>query len=288
MEGMVGAAYVHLRDGVEIRTKRMRLEPHCTVFQAELFAILQAMEYILRGSAKVAGILSDSSSSLQSVCNPRNLHPLAFAIRKRVAKLREEGREIRLFWVKAHIGLPGNERADELAKQAAAATRVAAQYGRYPVAELKQRLRANSVQKWNVRYQESQTASVTKIFFPDVPSAYATVRKLGLTPLLAQVLTGHGGFSGYLCKFRCKDDPNCVCGSGAEETVQHLIVDCNIHNSDRNDLETVTGIKVSIDTLKELISHRKHRPRLKEFLTKIATDAMRRNSTRDIRRYIKD
>ncbi|KAF9416571.1 hypothetical protein HW555_006146 [Spodoptera exigua] len=45
----VGAAYSYWRDGTEIRTKRMRLESMCTVFQAELLAIARATDLVVRG-----------------------------------------------------------------------------------------------------------------------------------------------------------------------------------------------------------------------------------------------
>ncbi|KAF9407884.1 hypothetical protein HW555_012255 [Spodoptera exigua] len=56
----VGAAYSYWRDGTEIRTKRMRLESMCTVFQAELLAIARATDLVVRGGFGCAAVLSDS------------------------------------------------------------------------------------------------------------------------------------------------------------------------------------------------------------------------------------
>ncbi|KAF9413617.1 hypothetical protein HW555_008195 [Spodoptera exigua] len=130
-----------LAGGTEIRTKRMRLESMCTVFQAELLAIARATDLVVRGDFGCAAVLSDSRSSLDLIRNSETHHPLATHIRKNIRELEGRGKILQFFWVKAHVGIPGNERADELARLAAAQSRVAPAYDRCPVSYVKRRIR---------------------------------------------------------------------------------------------------------------------------------------------------
>ncbi|KAF9421225.1 hypothetical protein HW555_002697 [Spodoptera exigua] len=157
----VGAAYSYWRDGTEIRTKRMRLESMCTVFQAELLAIARATDLVVRGGFGCAAVLSDSRSSLDLIRNSETHHPLATHIRKNIRELEGRGKILQFFWVKAHVGIPGNERADELARLAAAQSRVAPAYDRCPVSYVKRRIREGAVHRWNERYTGGATAEAT-------------------------------------------------------------------------------------------------------------------------------
>ncbi|XP_073960543.1 uncharacterized protein [Choristoneura fumiferana] len=51
-----------------------------------------------------------------------------------------------------------------------------------------------------------------------------------------QLLTGHRGFSWYLCRFKCKDTRR-ASEQDAEETVRHLILGCPVFAKDRFDVD---------------------------------------------------
>ncbi|KAJ8704202.1 hypothetical protein PYW07_013496 [Mythimna separata] len=204
---------------------RNTAEPHNTVFQSEMYALFRAVRLAKESRAASISILSDSRSSLDLLKRPSVTHHLALQIKSCLSEIREEGRKVRLFWLKAHVGTAGNERADELAKQAAL-TKETADYDKVPVSYVRRKIREGTVKKWQVRYESSSTGAVTKVFFPDVLAAKRILRDTVLTPAHTQILTGHGGFSAYLHRFHLKNSPSCVCDQSCEETVWHLLFEC--------------------------------------------------------------
>ncbi|XP_026747007.1 uncharacterized protein LOC113508250 [Trichoplusia ni] len=133
IEGKVGAALTWWDGGKEVKQRTFRLEPHNTVFQSELY---------------------DSRSSLDLLRCPRATHQLAHNIKEMVRGIREEGRNVKLFWLRAHVGILGNERADELAKKAALTKKTAPDYNKVPISFVKKSIREETVKRW----QESPPA----------------------------------------------------------------------------------------------------------------------------------
>ncbi|XP_060810843.1 uncharacterized protein LOC132904445 [Amyelois transitella] len=241
-DGKVGAALTVWEGAAETSTKKLKLDNMCTVYQAELLALSVATERALRSSALSCNIYCDSRSALETVSDSSSLHNLALTARANIKEVMMLGKIINLFWIKAHAGLEGNERADDLAKSAALG-RVRPHYDRCPVSFVKRQIRMDTIDEWNRRYVEGDTASTTKLFFPDAGEAYQILRKIALTPVLVQVFTGHGGFSQYLNRFKCKESPTCACDPANEESIDHVLTECAVYDKDRNDLEIEIGEK---------------------------------------------
>ncbi|GBP88265.1 hypothetical protein EVAR_82725_1 [Eumeta japonica] len=94
--------------------------------------------------------------------------------------------------LRAHAGIAGNERADELARRTAFTKKTAADYDQFPLSYAKKVIRAASLEEWQQRYAEGSTGEVTKCFFPRVEQAYRVLRDIDMTSQVAQTLTGHG------------------------------------------------------------------------------------------------
>ena len=156
IEGRVGCAFTCWQDGVEVLTKKIRLESYCTVYQSELLELRQAIRQTMEGDRFWnCDILSDSRSSLDAIANPRSTHPLVNDISLNLAQATASGGNIELWWVRAHVGITGNERADELAKQAALYKKSAADYDRFPLSFAKRMIRQRTLDAWQQEYSES-------------------------------------------------------------------------------------------------------------------------------------
>ncbi|CAK1601204.1 unnamed protein product [Parnassius mnemosyne] len=123
LEDKVGGAVIVWREGKEILKSTFMLESYCSVYQAEL---VDMMCKIIKLKKEI--ILSDSRSALECLTDSSSLHLFAVEIRECLRELENKDGDVEFYWVKAHIGIPGNERADELTKKAALSNKQAAAY----------------------------------------------------------------------------------------------------------------------------------------------------------------
>ncbi|GBP87387.1 hypothetical protein EVAR_34774_1 [Eumeta japonica] len=106
-----------------------------------MVALQRAIRRVKNGKDGLVNIFSDSKSSLEVLTGPKTYHPLAHEARRDISEIVVEVRAVRLFWVRTHAGIAGNERVDELARRAALTTKTAAEYDRFPLSHEKKVIR---------------------------------------------------------------------------------------------------------------------------------------------------
>ncbi|XP_018405957.1 PREDICTED: uncharacterized protein LOC108782235 [Cyphomyrmex costatus] len=88
-----------------------------TVFQAEVLAIQKCAELLLKeGSRKQMHICSDSRAAIETLASTSTESSVVWDCMQALTTLGVTNK-VTLVWVSGHQGIPGNERADELAKQ---------------------------------------------------------------------------------------------------------------------------------------------------------------------------
>ena len=108
------AAAVVARDHV----LRSRLPDGASVYSAELSALESALEFARSERLRKVLVISDSLSALQALRGGEISHPYIYGIFYQLCRLDALGSEVVFCWVPSHIGIPGNERADQAAKSA--------------------------------------------------------------------------------------------------------------------------------------------------------------------------
>ena len=98
-----------------------KLVTTASIYTAELYAIKTAVEYIAEENipSRKYTIFSDSQSALQALAPKMHNSPLVQKIKQKLSLANSKNIEICFCWVPAHCDIPGNEKADKLAKEAA-------------------------------------------------------------------------------------------------------------------------------------------------------------------------
>ncbi|GBN23380.1 hypothetical protein AVEN_79462-1 [Araneus ventricosus] len=145
LDARVGSGVVCLdqKDDV-LRQCEIRLNDKATVFLAEAFSILTALQRI-RDDEKIR-IYTDSQSVLQALESSRFQSNIILDIKK---MLRHK-KHVEFFWVKAHVGIYGNELADVAAKNTTRREAVDQVLG-IPKSWLQYNLKQDTLLKWQKR-----------------------------------------------------------------------------------------------------------------------------------------
>jgi ribonuclease HI len=166
----VGAGVAIFKSGNHIKSLQYKLNKRCTNNQAEQLAILRALEYTenLQTEDKTATVYTDSRMTLDSLKNSKIHTFLIEEIRRKLTQMEKINWKIQLCWVKAHVGIQGNELADTLAKEAATSTDIMECYKKFPKSVVRSELGEKSVEKWQRDWDQTTKGQITKEYFPIV------------------------------------------------------------------------------------------------------------------------
>ena len=125
-----------------------RLPDNLSIFTAEASALLAAVQICNRHKLNNVIICSDSKSVLQALSN---IHSPSHHIIAEIQGTLSQTRQITFLWIPGHASIPGNEKADQLAKQALSKTQTTKI--QCPVADclalLQQHMQQYRQQTWN-------------------------------------------------------------------------------------------------------------------------------------------
>ncbi|GFT44992.1 RNase H domain-containing protein [Trichonephila clavipes] len=158
LNGRVGLACAIYEKGVEYVTFQHRLRDECSVFQAELLCINLAVK-LIQDSLRQGGTLNflictDSLSSLHCLLNVNSTEKLVVEVQSILFYL---DCDIHFSYVRGHSGNLGNDRADQLAKEATCQD--VNLLMSVPLSHWKHLAWERTVSSWNTEFLASVTSS---------------------------------------------------------------------------------------------------------------------------------
>lgn len=220
-EQVTGAAYVR-QSGEEESTEMFKLNGSNTAYQAETLAIKAALANALSLTHPTSvAIVSDSQSALVAIGQPRSTDREIIDAQRAITRLEAKGTTVSLYWVKAHVGVLMNEKADEAAKRAAVEGKNT--LVPIPLSAVKRKHAIAANEEYERDYVKDKYGREIKKYAAR-PSERP--KDMVVTWRTAQIYSGHGlnresmrfGFKGSLQK--------CPCGK--DQVMSHVIVDCPI------------------------------------------------------------
>jgi ribonuclease HI len=233
-EDGVGAASINMSSGERLQ---WNLPGYASVFQAEALGLEKAISLTPLAYRKLH-IFTDSRSVLDGLRFYNNPEPPIRRLRTAIEdRLNETQGSITFQWVPGHRDIPGNDLADDLAKEAAKSKDLPEEPIYPSLQTTRSYIWSPLLNTWNQSWKETRSKNY-------IPGRLPSARELKLmhnglslseSSALSQFRCGHAPLNKTLSRFRTKFDPHCLCG--AIETQHHAIVQCPQYDDLRFELK---------------------------------------------------
>lgn len=208
---------------------------NCSIYTAELLAIIKALELTLQYRELSAVILSDSLGSLQSIqnLNSKSRPDLLDNIISLLVTNKNQDNNITFVWIPSHIGIYGNERADLAAKEGTKLPHP--NINNYTTAaELKGNIYRTSLKKHNVIWKEKSVNTWLYNVKPVITgniTMYSKVRKIDTC--ITRIMLGRCKIEHSLRK--TGNNSNCT-ECKIRQDIDHIVLHCSIYKQKRLNL----------------------------------------------------
>ncbi|XP_071579564.1 uncharacterized protein [Temnothorax nylanderi] len=225
----------------------MSLPFMCSSYTAEAFAVKSALQLMLLQSAyrkRDIVIFSDCKSVLQSISNNHlNVHKNPYVTEARLLLyelIHDHGKRVILIWIPAHVGITGNELADELAKEAACEEADPSIV--VPVGDMMMRVRretwestqrtivAESAYKGTFYFKNFHDQRSTKPWF------WGLNKERYFVTFINRLRANHFNLGSSLYRKGYVDSERCDCGYEIED-LQHVLLQCRRYDDLRIDMD---------------------------------------------------
>jgi ribonuclease HI len=218
-------------------------DPLWSITDIETWAIIRSINHSniheIQWQVSSMVVFTDSRASvlrLQAATrNPNHPSTLAHLFLKAATECTQyrsnEISKIAIQWIPSHAGIPGNERADELAKLQL----LPKPTNNINLEAVKTSLRSATHSKWKTASRQSSAYNLRS------PAHYLPRHKwhnqsLHLLPKIQQQIVMRLRLNVFPTRkrlFQLSKIPSPLCNCGALETVHHILIACNLHTSHR-------------------------------------------------------
>ena len=251
-----GCSFIVKTETETIESALFPMNPFCTNFQSEMFAIYQSLDWSLKNlnvENKKLMICTDSLSSLQKLARFEDDSLLPFLINDRLLRLDRLGCNVTFVKVPAHqeerleevdldaserFYIVGNIEADHLAKIASFLSHsheeleIELSYNFISLSTVKRLIKNQMKNCWltkaydtSFKDDRAELNNWTKNFIPG--PKFITKKLLALCDYhTSQVVIGHGGNMSYFKKVNLSKSDNCLIHKDKVDTPEHVLFEC--------------------------------------------------------------
>ena len=196
-----------------------------SVFRAELFAILKALEFLLEKPPSRSVIFVDSLSVLQAIESDNHYNEEFRDLRYLFFQLSNLGIEVVFCWIPSHVGIIGNEKVDFIAKKALAKPGFDMEFP-YTVSDVKNSIEDIIITKWQDYWNNHTKGRFYFMIEPDVSlKVKFTNKDKHKQTTITRLRFGKTLLNDNLFLFKRHPTGSCsLCG--ISETVIHVLLYC--------------------------------------------------------------
>lgn len=204
---------------------------YTTVFQAEVYAILEALLWCMNHNCKKVDIYSDSQAALLSLGNATIKSGIVEDCRNTLSLVKTRGFQVSLIWVPGHTEIEGNEEADRLARAGSEGLPIGCE-PTIPVgpAYARKILETKLAKNFQNEWANTSGMQCARAFLPPPSTKFGLHLEdfsRGKARRLTWFLTGHGHFRKHMAKMdNSIVNTSCRKCSLQEETANHLLCEC--------------------------------------------------------------
>ena len=183
-------------------------------------------------------IFSDSHSALQTLNNSNiniKTNNYIFDIKKKFNRFHAyNNHTIKFFWIPAHVGIVGNENADQLAKDA---TNMQSENQFIPYTDLNEKLKIEMMANTRKTIIEQGTSKGKKYFkkyYEDRTKPWFYNKGLNRNAIVTinRIRADHYNLAASLERIKIVSSPLCQCKENIED-INHVMWQCKLYNNQR-------------------------------------------------------
>lgn len=236
--GKTGAAFVVPERNLHVPIKTNQ---HLSVFTTELIAIHWAISWAITVKTPKATVLTDSLSAIQALQSGKSkTRPDQIdSILSKLDKAKREGQDIEIDWIPSHVGIPGNEAADETARLALDIG--IKDYTLPSKREIYTIIDTAITRKWQALWDRNPTNTGRhyQLLQPTVgKSAHQFSNNRKLDVVISRLRFNHNGLNANLTQLGNTTGLCRKCDNYELETTQHILFECVTNAHAREEIKS--------------------------------------------------